>query len=97
MVSQISPKPWKWTGNLTRGLAQLSMLYKEIGRASGICGVLAREKDYEQQNDGTGGIGGGVSCRGGGRDGVGWRYGCGGSENAGGSGAGAASYRAQGH
>ena len=21
-VSQVSPKPWKWTGNLTRGLAQ---------------------------------------------------------------------------
>jgi hypothetical protein len=40
------------------------MFYKEIGRASGICGVLAREKDYEQQNEGTGGIGGGVSCGG---------------------------------
>ena len=49
------------------------MFYKEIGRASGICGVLAREKDYEQQNDGTGGIGGGVSCGGGSRDGVGRR------------------------
>ena len=48
------------------------------------------------QNDGSGGIGWGVCCGHGGGDGVGWRDGCGG-EDAGGSGAGAATHRAEGH
>ena len=59
--------------------------------------IVGWGKEYEQQNSGTGGIGGGLSCGGGGRDNVKWRYGCGGGENAAGIGTRAASYRAEGH
>src|SRR5580704_2915442 len=51
-----------------------------------------RRKIYEAQNDGSGGIGRGVCCGHGGGDGVGW-----GDRWGGGSGAAAASYRAEGH
>jgi hypothetical protein len=55
-----------------------------------------KEKDYEGQNDGSGGIGWGVCCGHGGGDGVGWGDGCGAGEDAGSGGAGTASYPAEG-
>src|SRR5580700_439193 len=51
-----------------------------------------KRKIYEAQNDGSGGIGRGVCCGHGGGDGVEW-----GDSWGGGSGAAAASYRAEGH
>jgi len=46
------------------------------------------EKDYEEQNDGSGEIGWGVCCGHGGGDGVGGGDGCGGGEDPVGGGAG---------
>src|SRR4029077_18515101 len=60
-------------------------------------GDRGKEKDYEVQNNGSGGIGRGVRRGHGGGDRVGRRNGGGGGEDARGSGAGAASYRAEGH
>src|SRR5208283_90510 len=54
-----------------------------------------KEKDYEVQNDGSGGIGWGLCCGHGSGDGVEWGDGCGWGED-GGGGAGAASYPAEG-
>jgi len=70
---------------------------QQVGGADGDCGVLAKEKDYEEQSDGSGGIGCRLCCGDGCGDGAGWGDRCRGREDAGGEDPGAASYRAEGH
>src|SRR5260370_28864075 len=77
-------------------LASMRYLVRADLRGGRRCGVLVKEKKYEEQTEGNGWIGWGVCCGHGGGDGLGW-MGCGRVENAGGEGPGAASYRAESH
>src|SRR5260370_7717424 len=77
-------------------LASMRYLVRADLRGGRRCGVLVKEKKYEEQTEGNGWIGWGVCCGHGGGDGLGW-MGCGRVENAGGEGPGAASYRAERH